>query len=416
MRVLTPLASLSWLIDSTLAAFRYMPAALNEMPLNKFQGSDGFNGGSGGAFWYNSIPIDRSVHMTLEEVYRIASGHFNWLKKEGDNHREVINFGTGGCLVPALWIPQTRVVSASCQAIADSLGVYWEPLDGQPEVEAELDTLMEDAWLEAEACIFYLSDSSSSQGKRYIGEDRDGRNMKRATACTATYTLAKSTSYPPESTLLSLAEKPVSTASSSSSSKTSSKASSTITTPPSKPSCYHQDVTPGNGASSAYCVCDKTVSLPELSQTAHAPVSQSCAYIALPTTSSKVVSIQTSTYTIDCQACIGVGGVENQGQQTYTKIPGCIIPTLPPIRVWLSNNTLSVGTSNNDKNGSTLLYKAYNGIKALCNGKTCDLTKNKFSIPQVPTVIHNSAGEGEGRIDDIKLGFTIGIANFTAIN
>ncbi|KAM0820953.1 putative Major facilitator superfamily (MFS) profile domain-containing protein [Seiridium cardinale] len=110
MRVLTPLASLSWLIDSTLAAFRYMPAALNEMPLNKFQGSDGFNGGSGGAFWYNSIPIDRSVHMTLEEVYRIASGHFNWLKKEGDNHREVINFGTGGCLVPALWIPQTRVV------------------------------------------------------------------------------------------------------------------------------------------------------------------------------------------------------------------------------------------------------------------------------------------------------------------
>ncbi|KAM0810357.1 hypothetical protein AB5N19_10706 [Seiridium cardinale] len=310
--------------------------------------------------------------------------------------------------------PESAGRTLSCQQMATSLGAGWiMPEDLNPAQEAEDDdpnNLVEtaDDPNPQDACVV-VQDPPSAGKRRIAQENLPVLGRTAGSVCTFSTTITE--------TALDPSLIPTSSKATGSSSNTASASSSTITSPPAKPSCVHQDSTPGNGASSPFCVCDKTITLPELSQSAHAPVSQSCAYTALSTTTSKAVNIQTSTYTVDCQACTGVGGVEHQAQQTCTTIAGCILPTpsaTPSMRIWLSNNTISVGTANNAQNGSSLLHKTYDGARALCQGHTCTSTKNQFTIPDVATVIHNSAGEG--RIDDIGIGFTISIANFSTVD
>ena len=103
-----------------------------------------------------------------------------------------------------------------------------------------------------------------------------------------------------------------------------------ISSAPAMPTCVLQNEDPDQGINARGCVCGSTT-LPLLTITSATNQDQSCSYTAIPTTSvSNPISVMSSTYTSNCQACTLVGGIADT--PTCTSVAGCTpSSTVPPV-------------------------------------------------------------------------------------
>ena len=100
------------------------------------------------------------------------------------------------------------------------------------------------------------------------------------------------------------------------------------TTPTPTPSCILQDSDPDQGIAGQGCICGSTT-LPLLTISSATDLAQSCAYTAIPTTTgTNPITILSSTYTSECQACTLIGGIADT--PTCTTIADCTTPTPTP--------------------------------------------------------------------------------------
>ena len=100
--------------------------------------------------------------------------------------------------------------------------------------------------------------------------------------------------------------------------------------PASTPSCSLQNQDPDQGITARGCVCDGTT-LPLLTVASVTNDAQSCAYTTIPTSAvTNPITIESQTYTQNCQACTLVGGVADS--PTCSPIAGCTptSATTPP--------------------------------------------------------------------------------------
>ena len=180
------------------------------------------------------------------------------------------------------------------------------------------------------------------------------------------------------------------------------------TAAPSMPSCSLQEEDPGQGINGRGCVCG-SITLPLLTVTSANDESQSCSYTAMPPSSvSNPISIETQSWTSNCQACTLIGGIADN--PTCTSVAGCtptvaVTPT-PTFAIFLSNNSLPIGDENNKNNGTDMRTEVFKMLKALCPDEenTCDSTKNA-EIDEIPTIV------GDG-IAYETLTFTIQDSNY----
>lgn len=95
------------------------------------------------------------------------------------------------------------------------------------------------------------------------------------------------------------------------------------------PSCTLQNEDPDQGINARGCICG-TTTLPLLTLISATAAAQSCAYTAIPTSGGpNPISIPSTIYTSNCQACTLVGGIADT--PTCTAVAGCT-PTssIPP--------------------------------------------------------------------------------------
>lgn len=192
---------------------------------------------------------------------------------------------------------------------------------------------------------------------------------------------------------------------------TLSPAASPTMTPPPVLTCTLQNEDPDQGINNRGCICGSTT-LPLLTVTGATDPAQSCSYTALPTQAvPNPITIETQTWTSNCQACTLVGGVADT--PTCTSVTGCTPtqPVAPPMNtyaLWLSNNTLPTGDIDNTNDGSDLRNELANGLKGSCPNNTlgCDST-SPYIISNVPTII-------DGRPAYIDLEFTVQDSSYTS--
>lgn len=92
-------------------------------------------------------------------------------------------------------------------------------------------------------------------------------------------------------------------------------------TPTPAPSCSLQNEDPDQGINARGCVCGSTT-LPLLTLTSVTDDAQSCSYTAIPTSGvPNPITIASTVYTTNCQACTLVGGIADT--PTCTAIEGC---------------------------------------------------------------------------------------------
>lgn len=95
------------------------------------------------------------------------------------------------------------------------------------------------------------------------------------------------------------------------------------TSAPAMPSCILQNEDPDQGIDTQGCICGSTT-LPLLTVAAATNEDQSCAYTAMPTSGGpNPITIETQTYTSNCQACTLVGGFADT--PTCTSMKGCVV-------------------------------------------------------------------------------------------
>lgn len=104
----------------------------------------------------------------------------------------------------------------------------------------------------------------------------------------------------------------------------------TITPGPAMPTCSLRNEDPDQGINAQGCICGSTT-LPLLTVPSATHQDQSCSYTAFPTSSvPDPISIMSTTYTSNCQACTKTGGIADS--PTCTTLTGCT-PTsaTPPV-------------------------------------------------------------------------------------
>ncbi|KAF2728871.1 hypothetical protein EJ04DRAFT_590334 [Polyplosphaeria fusca] len=110
--------------------------------------------------------------------------------------------------------------------------------------------------------------------------------------------------------------------------------------PRAAPSCTLQNLDPDHGINQRACICGAFTTLPLLTVPHATNPSQSCAYTALPnSTLPNPISIETQTWTENCEACTLVGGIADA--PTCTSVTGCTATTAT------ATATASVGRGGN---------------------------------------------------------------------
>lgn len=95
----------------------------------------------------------------------------------------------------------------------------------------------------------------------------------------------------------------------------------TITSASSMPTCSLQEEDPDQGINTQGCICGSST-LPLLTVASATNQDQSCSYTAFPTSSvTNPISIMSTTYTSNCQACTQTGGIADS--PTCTTVSGC---------------------------------------------------------------------------------------------
>ncbi|KAH8645432.1 hypothetical protein BX600DRAFT_556236 [Xylariales sp. PMI_506] len=276
----------------------------------------------------------------------------------------------------------------SCASMAKNLGVYFEVVDEEPTADAAQDndesTVSETNPGAAPAVCLAVAEPPPSKrwnlrGQGAVGaRDDDGSpTVVAASGCTGPSTV----------TFTAVSSFPLSAAA-----ETTSQRATITTAPAAKPSCYLQDESPGLGVTSPYCVCDGTITLPELSLPTGAIVTQSCDYTTLPRLTKDPVTISTSTWTMGCTVFSGVGGIEVAADATCTSsIPGCkatAVSATPSHAVLLSDTTISVGNLDDTNDGADLRKELFGKIQALCPDTGSKCTEGgSFDLENVPTIV-----------------------------
>ena len=137
------------------------------------------------------------------------------------------------------------------------------------------------------------------------------------------------------------------------------------------------------------CICGSST-LPLLTVPSATDMAQSCSYTAIPSNATNPITIQTESWTSNCQACTLVGGIADV--PTCTAVSGCT-PTADPtptptFAVFLSNNSIPIGDDNNANGGADLRKDVFTKLKALCpdDATACDSTTDA-EIDEIPTVV-----------------------------
>ncbi|KAI1662952.1 hypothetical protein F4813DRAFT_395003 [Daldinia decipiens] len=119
MYIIASLINICWFASVTRAVSRYMPPADGQRAMELFTTDRGYSGTSDGKTWHASYKEEGFDEMNMEILHRIASAHFNWLLAQQGQYR--ITNQLGGCLISALWTPDTNSVYVSTKA----RGPYW---------------------------------------------------------------------------------------------------------------------------------------------------------------------------------------------------------------------------------------------------------------------------------------------------
>jgi hypothetical protein len=171
------------------------------------------------------------------------------------------------------------------------------------------------------------------------------------------------------------------------------------TPPPAMPSCYMQEMDPGQGINEQGCVCGSTT-LPLLPNSGAANVFESCSYTAMPTNSvANPVTIESQVYTNDCYECTLIGGHFDIPSCATTTVDGCTLTTpttaaVPTATVFLSNNSVPIGDENNKNGGADLRSDLFKKLQALCPdaSNTCD-SKTPGEFDNVKTVVGEESSD-----------------------
>ncbi|KAI1320050.1 hypothetical protein F5Y16DRAFT_417644 [Xylariaceae sp. FL0255] len=193
-----------------------------------------------------------------------------------------------------------------------------------------------------------------------------------------------------------------------------------VTSPPSTStiSCDIYGQNPDQGITSAYCLCEGSITAPLQLPPSSIPITDedmSCYYTTAPT-STATITRPTTTWTDACSACTLVGGVADSA--TCTSVSGCVAPPTATASVYLAvNNTISVGTANSAGRNVTFLQNIINNMTALCTGNFvgayCNASPNAYTIPDINTLVGVGSDTEE---DTIELGFTIPVSQVSNQN
>ena len=240
----------------------------------------------------------------------------------------------------------------TCQAVARALGVSFTPTvqeTPQQAQEDDSDDLYGDDLTSADwdeiAC------QAADQSKKLAIRGRDTLMRRDNSSCTS---ISYPTDVSPSTLSITLPAIDFSTA-------TKEIPTGPITTASGPtPSCSMQDEDPDQGITSAYCVCDHSITLPLQSAPTTVVATESCHYQSIPT-SAQITPAATlgpaTTDTKHCQICTPV--VNNE--DSCNTIPSCIVQT-GAVTVQAGSSPVHVGTLT-----STELYTSVsNALETLC--------------------------------------------------
>lgn len=246
----------------------------------------------------------------------------------------------------------TRRRDPPCQAVARALGVSFTPTvreTPQQAQEADSDDIYDQGLTSADWDEVFCQAAGPS--KRLAIRGRDTLMRRNNSSCTS---ISYPTDISPSTLSITLPAIDFST-------KTTEIRTGPITTASGPtPSCLMQDEDPDQGITSAFCVCDHSITLPLQSAPTTVVATESCHYHSIPASAHITPTATLGPVTTDtkhCQVCTPVVNNEN----SCNTIPGCIVQT-GAVTVQAGSSPVHVGTLT-----STKLYTSVsNALEKLC--------------------------------------------------